>query len=290
MQVKDNMSTIQSAVKIQPIHGAEFINFYDFNIVEITNPTYSGEAMGMSKIQNVSMLFSTVSKRRYQQIKNKMREKARDTLNQAEKADYINVHRKKCFGTNRTYLCYGHRKDPLGTKLGQYSLLPNTTDDVKKFNDGIGDIVSFLESASRSVLYSLQSSITFLDVKDKYRIPDMYAHKDLDKETSTRGFATQFCVGVYYWSSIHIDNYFYYTTLSCLSDHMDDNSILFYFVFSSYIVDVPMRSGDIFCFNPLISHCCTDPTTHGVKKISCYASAKTCSTQIAVTHGNAEIL
>jgi hypothetical protein len=83
-------------------------------------------------------------------------------------------------------VCYGHRKDPLGTKLGQYSLLPNTPDDVKKsVNDGIGDIVSFLEPASRSVFYSLQSSITFLDVKNKYRIPGMYAHKDLDKETST---------------------------------------------------------------------------------------------------------
>jgi hypothetical protein len=118
----------------------------------------------------------------------------------------------------------------------------------------------------------------------------MYAHKDLDKETSTRGFATQFCVRVDYWSSIHIDNDFYYTTLSCLSDNMDDNSILFYFVFPSYRVAVPMRSGDVVCFNPLIYHCCTDPTTHGVNIFSCYVSAKTCNTQIAVTHGNAERL
>jgi hypothetical protein len=48
--------------------------------------------------------------------------------------------------THITYVCYGHRKDPLGTTLGQYSLLPNTPDDVKKsVNDGIGDIVSFIE-------------------------------------------------------------------------------------------------------------------------------------------------
>jgi hypothetical protein len=161
---------------------------------------------------------------------------------------------------------------------------------VKKMNDGIGDIVSFLESASRSVFHSLQSSITFLDVKDKYRIPGMYGHKDLDKETSTRGFATQFCVGVDYWSSIHIDNYFYYTTLSFLSDNMDDNSIPFYFVFPSYRVAIPMRSGDVVCFNPLIYHCCTDPTTHGVKNVSCYVSAKTCNTQIAITPENAERL
>jgi hypothetical protein len=87
--------------------------------------------MGMSKIQNISMLFSMVSKRRCQHINNKMWEKAQDTLNQAEKAAYINVRGEIFFGTNRTYVCYGHRKDPLGTKLGQYSLLPNTPDDVK---------------------------------------------------------------------------------------------------------------------------------------------------------------
>jgi hypothetical protein len=105
VQVKDDMSTSQSGVKIQPIHGAEFSKLSDYNTIEITNPTYSGVAMGMSKIQNVSMLFSTVSKRRCQQINKKMWEKAKDTLNQAEKAAYINVRGKKCFGTNRTYVC-----------------------------------------------------------------------------------------------------------------------------------------------------------------------------------------
>jgi hypothetical protein len=133
VQFKDDVSTIQSGVKIQPLHhGAEFSKLSDYNIVEITNPTYSGVAMGMSKIQNVSMLFSTVSKRRFQQINKKMWEKTKDTLNQAEKAAYINVRGKKCFGTNRMYVCYGHSKDSLGTKRGQYSLLPNTPDDVKK--------------------------------------------------------------------------------------------------------------------------------------------------------------
>jgi hypothetical protein len=83
VQVKDDVLTIECGVKIQPLHGAEFIHLSDYRIVEITNPTYPGVAMGMSKIQNVSMLFSMVSKRRCQQINNKMWEKAKDTLNQA---------------------------------------------------------------------------------------------------------------------------------------------------------------------------------------------------------------
>jgi hypothetical protein len=85
----------------------------------------------------------------------KMWEEDKDTLNEAERAAYINVRGKIFVGTHRAYVCYGHRKDPLGTKLGQYSLLPNTPVDVKKLNDGTCDIVSFMESASRSVLYSL---------------------------------------------------------------------------------------------------------------------------------------
>jgi hypothetical protein len=72
VQFKDGVATIHSGVKIQPLHGAEFSKLSDYNIVEITNPTYSGVAMGISKIQNVSMLFSMVSKRRCQQINKKL--------------------------------------------------------------------------------------------------------------------------------------------------------------------------------------------------------------------------
>jgi hypothetical protein len=39
VQVKDDVSTIESGIKIQPLHGAEFIHLSDYSIVEITNPT-----------------------------------------------------------------------------------------------------------------------------------------------------------------------------------------------------------------------------------------------------------
>jgi hypothetical protein len=96
VQVKDDISTIESGVKIQPLRGAELINLSDYRIVKITNPTYSGMAMGMSKIQNVSMLFSMVSKRRCQQINNKMWENTKDTLNQAELSAFMNFRGNKC--------------------------------------------------------------------------------------------------------------------------------------------------------------------------------------------------
>jgi hypothetical protein len=86
VQVKDDISTIKTGVNIEPLHGAKLIHLLDYSIVEITNPTYSGVAMGTSKNQNVSMLFSMVSKIICQQINNKMWEKAKDTLPQAQSA------------------------------------------------------------------------------------------------------------------------------------------------------------------------------------------------------------
>jgi hypothetical protein len=101
-----------------------------------------------------------------------------------------------------------------------------------------------------------------------------------------RGFSTQFCIGVDYWLSVHINKDFYYTTLSCFSEDTSKNSLLFYFVFPSYRVAVPMRSGDVVCLNPLMYHCCTGPIKHGVNFFSCYFSAKICNIQIAFAHGN----
>jgi hypothetical protein len=57
---------------VEPLDGAKFIYSSDYSVVDINNPTYSGVAMGMSKEENVAMLFSKVSKRRCQQMNIKM--------------------------------------------------------------------------------------------------------------------------------------------------------------------------------------------------------------------------
>jgi hypothetical protein len=118
----------------------------------------------------------------------------------------------------------------------------------------------------------LKSKSKFDDLKDKYQIPPAF---------ETAKVPTQIAVGTNYWSCVHIDDDYYYTTLSCLSPVPNDRSILFYFVFPSYKVAVPMRSGDVMIFNPSVFHCCTNPTKKGVHIFSLYVSAKTCNTQIA---------
>ena len=71
--------------------------------------------------------------------------------------------------------------------------------------------------------------------------------------------ATQFSIGLEYWSCCHSDEDFFYTTLSCLSDNPDDfGEVLYYFVFPKWGVAVPLRSGETLAFNPLEEHCCTN--------------------------------
>jgi hypothetical protein len=186
----------------------------DYNFVDLIHPRYSDVVMRLNKEKNVEMLFSKVSRRRYQQIKRKVWDMARETLALVHYVAYTNVRGKKWQGTHSPYVCYGHHYDQLRMALGHYSLFPNTPDNIKKqVHEEIGNIVIALEGASRSVLCVMQSSSTFLDVKDKYTIPEVYDHKHLDEGTARRGFATQFCVGVNYWSSVHIDNHFYRTAL-----------------------------------------------------------------------------
>lgn len=96
--------------------------------------------------------------------------------------------------------------------------------------------------------------------------------------------ATQFSVGLEYWSVAHKDDDYYYTTLSCLSrKDTDHDKILYYFVFPTYKLAVPsMRSGDVLFFNPAELHCCSNPSTEHAVIFSSYVSAKTFNTQYTV--------
>jgi hypothetical protein len=66
VQVKDNISQIESGVKMETLDVETFVYLLDYSVMELNHPTHSGVVMGMSKDENVAMLFSKVSKRRGQ--------------------------------------------------------------------------------------------------------------------------------------------------------------------------------------------------------------------------------
>ena len=87
--------------------------------------------------------------------------------------------------------------------------------------------------------------------------------------TKARGMATDvwaktFSIGRNYWSQSHVDNDFYFTRLTVLAPEDTPHSrytgiVIYYFVFPCYKVRIPLRSGDVLMFNPLVAHSCSNP-------------------------------
>jgi hypothetical protein len=61
------------------------------------------------------------------------------------------------------------------------------------------------------------------------------------------------------------------------------DDILYHFCFPTFGIAIPMKSGDIIMFNPLVPHCATNPRTATAMIYSAYVSNKTCNTVVANT-------
>jgi hypothetical protein len=106
-------------------------------------------------------------------------------------------------------------------------------------NSGLRDLLYDMEYLTSRELWSLLSSDQFKHVQDKYQLPT-----DFDS-TEAYATATAFAVGCDYWAAIYVDDDYYYTTLSCVAEKVNDRSILFYFCFPTYGMAVPMYSGSV---------------------------------------------
>ena len=179
----------------------------------------------------------------------------------------------QCLGKCKRYVCFGHRKDPLGSGVGQYCFRSDTSEsEIQWINHAIGEMVTKLEAATRLCLDESCDGESFQELQNVFCLPS------IAKGT----LSTQFSVGVEYWSRSHSDDDFFYTTLSCLSDDPDDcDEVLYYFVFPKWGVAVPLRSGDIIAFNPREEHCCTNPSLANSLIFSAYVSAKTVCSHIS---------
>jgi hypothetical protein len=153
------------------------------------------------------------------------------------------------------YNCYGKRKDQLSCRLSDYAYKPRTSEQtMNQCNSGVRDLLSDMQYLTSRGIRSLLSSDQFKHVQDKYQLPTAF------DGTEAYATATAFAVGCDYWSAIHVDDDYYYTTLSCVAEKVNYRSILFYFCFPTYGMSVPMYSGSVISFNPHLPHGCTYPT------------------------------
>ena len=146
---------------------------------------------------------------------------------------------------------------------------------IKDVRDRIGSFVDDLEHSVKPLFKQLSGEILeqLHKVRSVIKLPLVGNQKEI-------GIATQFSIGLNYWSPVHTDDDFFYTILSCLcSSDADDNEILYYFYFPDYGIKIPLRSGDIIVFNPLIRHCCSNPRQRDAYIFSAYVSEKTVNYQ-----------
>ena len=174
-------------------------------------------------------------------------------------------------GFNSAYKIYGYRKDPMGKTLGKYSFKRNIKPEDKDDNEEqIEDLCGRMENASSRVKNSMKETVEYEQIMEEFKIPTL----------SPNGHATAFSIGYNYWSKSHVDSDYFITTLSVLSDRPEHHSeILYYFVFPQYNTAIPIRSGEVLIFNPLIIHSCTNPKHYDATIFSAYVSSKTVLTQ-----------
>ena len=101
---------------------------------------------------------------------------------------------------------------------------------------------------------------------------------------TNNGIGTQVTIGLNYFSTTYVDNYFFYCTLSvavpstCFKHQ--HKSIVGYFIFGQHKIAIPLRHGDIIISNPLIPHCATNALLPDTIIYSIYVSNCTVATFI----------
>jgi hypothetical protein len=172
-------------------------------------------------------------------------------------------------GKSKCYKLFGFRKQPLGKDVGEYAFKSDVAlEDMQFARKEVANYVSLLEELAKPYL-SPQDRSGFSKMKATMGLPATSQEDD--------GFATQFAVALDYWSPQHIDEDFFWTILSVLDKNMScsKEKILHWFVFPEFNLRVPLCSGDILIFNPLVTHGCSNQTEDDTFIFSAYVSSKT---------------
>lgn len=177
---------------------------------------------------------------------------------------------KKNGGVSDRYVCFGFRKDPkLSGVIGEYAF-KSSVDSImaETLKDHVSTYVSKLEGGARRLITSHPDFHWFQELRETLDLPSVSCTRD--------GIATQFSIGVNYWSGAHVDTHYFFNFLSCLAeDGKDPDDIMYYFCFPEYKIAIPLRSGDVIVFNPLKYHCCSNCRYEKSLIFSAYVSRKT---------------
>jgi hypothetical protein len=189
----------------------------DLEVFELTNGETYGLAIGVAADERETMVTYVVSLRQFTEISCTLWKTHLDSLKKAEMLKHTATKKLAVFNI---YNCYGKWKDPLSCKVSDYSYKPRTSEQtMNECNSGLYDLLNDIEYLTSRGMRSLLSSHQFKKVQDKYQLPTAF------DSTEAHATATGFAVGCDYWSAIHGDYYYYYPSLSCVSEKVNDRSI-----------------------------------------------------------------
>jgi hypothetical protein len=148
---------------------------------------------------------------------------------------------------------------------------------VKRVQDGLKTYMSRLEKAGLIAVPEKD-----LSIQNKLRkVMNLFKIFRL----GWKGRFSQLAMATLYWSPCHVDDDIFYTLLSCYNHTMANRAgkenILFYFLFPSAGIAVPMRTTDILVFNSAFPHCTSNYRFEETITMSMFTSAKTAVAQMA---------
>ena len=88
--------------------------------------------------------------------------------------------------------------------------------------------------------------------------------------------ATEFSIGRGYPSRSHVDLDMYYMFATIIApEGISPEDVIYYFVFPTFKIKIPLRSGNSSMFDPSILHSCSNPKYEGCYIMPAYVSTKT---------------
>ncbi len=170
------------------------------------------------------------------------------------------------------YVMLGFRRDGNGKEVHEYVPKINAKpEEVAAARDGVRELMKDLERAGLNMVPDFE-----IIMQNKLREKEGL-HKVL--VNGKKGRFTAVAISHGYWSPVHVDDDVFRTLLTCYDpskmNPKDHDDILFYFIFASINVAVPMRSTDILVFDSSYAHCASNYRSRETVIMSCFTSGKT---------------
>ena len=268
-QITDSIKCVES----------DIVDVSDYSI--ITESTMSRHSIVLDADNGNNFIFAKIAKTQSNECMGgrKALNKIRNTFSSMKRMKPNQKRGKDTTAFSTSYKLFGHRKDHLGRFNGEYVFKSKhklSTADTNNISFLYCNLSYNMERASRRIGNSLFETGVYEIIQSHSKVPTVSVPRNVDEAKKKIPMATALAIGENYWSKSHIDNDFYFTSLSVLSKHSrDTQKILYYFIFPMYKIMVPMVSGDVILFNPSITHSCSNPSLPNSYIFSSYVSKKT---------------